>query len=681
MKLKKLTLKNIRSYESQSLVFPEGSILLSGDIGSGKTSILLAIEFALFGLQPGQRGMSLLRNGKDQGKVSLELEIDDDKITIERTLRRGSKTVSQDSATIEINGTREDLSITELKTKIFTLLNYPTETIRKTNFLYRYTVFSPQEGMKQIILEDPEQRLNVLRHVFGVDKYKKVKENAQIISLKLREKSRQLQIKASYLDEDNDALENSKEKIKKIGAQILEKESILKEKKSTRKEIESALEEVKSKMEEKRKFDNEIEKTRIMVSNKKFRTMQLEEERESTKQKISHEEPKISDEHISQIKKLIDEKKANLEILSEKRIGFKAAINSLELKKEEDLKKKNRIFKIDICPTCLQNVSEVHKHNILNETESLLKKSEKESENYQQELQKIDSTIRDENIILENLTAKNLELEKLKTKAKEFLEAKKDFEKLEKSISLLKNDSKILEDHISSLKQASFDLTKFATIAQEKEAQLKVAFQSEKTVEIQIAESKKEIELLEIEIQNLNKKIKEKEQTSQELSKTLKLEEWISRDFMPLLTFIEQNIMFKLRQEFSSLFNKWFEILTNDTFFVHLDENFTPIILQGEYELDYAFLSGGERTAIALAYRLALNQTINSIFSKIKTSDLVILDEPTDGFSDQQLDKVRDVLQELKISQLLIVSHEQKVESFVDNVIKLQKEGENSVIG
>jgi len=59
--------------------------------------------------------------------------------------------------------------------------------------------------------------------------------------------------------------------------------------------------------------------------------------------------------------------------------------------------------------------------------------------------------------------------------------------------------------------------------------------------------------------------------------------------------------------------------------------------------------------------------------SKIKTKDLVILDEPTDGFSEQQLDKLRDVLQQLDVKQMIIVSHEQKIEGFVENVIKFKK--------
>ena len=70
MKLKKITLQNIRSYEKETIEFPNGSTLLSGDIGVGKTSILLALQFALFGLQPGQKGASILRNGESEASVS-----------------------------------------------------------------------------------------------------------------------------------------------------------------------------------------------------------------------------------------------------------------------------------------------------------------------------------------------------------------------------------------------------------------------------------------------------------------------------------------------------------------------------------------------------------------------------------------------------------------------------------
>ena len=189
MKVKKISLNNIRSYKDQEILFPEGSTLLSGDIGSGKTSILLGIEFSLFGLQPGQKGSSLLRNGEDEGGVKIEFEVDEKEVIIERTLKRG-KSISQDYCSIIVDGAKKEVSVTELKTMVLDLLNYPMEFAKKQNFLYRFTVYTPQEEMKQIILQDPDTRINTLRHVFGIDKYKKILENTSILLTKLREEKR-----------------------------------------------------------------------------------------------------------------------------------------------------------------------------------------------------------------------------------------------------------------------------------------------------------------------------------------------------------------------------------------------------------------------------------------------------------------------------------------------------------
>jgi len=151
------------------------------------------------------------------------------------------------------------------------------------------------------------------------------------------------------------------------------------------------------------------------------------------------------------------------------------------------------------------------------------------------------------------------------------------------------------------------------------------------------------------------------------------IEFWLNNKFLQFILFTEKNVMLKLREDFSNIFSQWFSILVSDSITVRLDESFSPIIQQSDYEVEYDYLSGGERTAVALAYRLALNQTINSLLSRIKTRDLVILDEPTDGFSESQLDKMRDVLNQLNVKQLILVSHEQKIEGFVNNIIKFKK--------
>ena len=106
MIFKNIRLKNIRSYKETEIAFPEGAVLLAGDVGSGKTTVLLAIEYALFGLQPGQRGSSLLSNGEEYGEVSLEIDIDGTKVVIDRGLKRNVKSINQDFAAITINDIR-----------------------------------------------------------------------------------------------------------------------------------------------------------------------------------------------------------------------------------------------------------------------------------------------------------------------------------------------------------------------------------------------------------------------------------------------------------------------------------------------------------------------------------------------------------------------------------------------
>jgi exonuclease SbcC len=148
---------------------------------------------------------------------------------------------------------------------------------------------------------------------------------------------------------------------------------------------------------------------------------------------------------------------------------------------------------------------------------------------------------------------------------------------------------------------------------------------------------------------------------------------------MEIITGIETNVLAKLRNDFSKLFNEWFSTLVSDTLSVRLDESFSPVISNQDYEIEYEFLSGGERTAVALAYRLSLNQILNSMLSRINTKDIIILDEPTDGFSEQQLDKMRDILEQLNSKQTIIVSHEQKIEGFVDNIVRIKKDDSSGI--
>ena len=142
MKLKKIILENIRSYINQEIEFNNGITLLSGDIGSGKSTVLQALDFALFGIQKSLvSGQALLRNGSTKGSVELHFEIENLPIVIKRNLKKSKDSVVQDSGYIIKNGTKLDATAVELKQNILELLNYPQELLTKSkSIIYRYTV-------------------------------------------------------------------------------------------------------------------------------------------------------------------------------------------------------------------------------------------------------------------------------------------------------------------------------------------------------------------------------------------------------------------------------------------------------------------------------------------------------------------------------------------------------------
>ncbi len=675
MIIEKIILKNIRSYEYQEIIFPKGSILLSGDVGSGKTSILLGMEFALFGLQPGQRGASLLRNGVSEGGSILEFNLNGKKIIIERNLVKKGKTISQDYCSITIDGKKYDFSITELKDKILEILNYPRDFLKKQNILYKFTVYTPQEEMKQIILEDPETRINTLRHVFGIDKYKIILENMSMLTSKLREEKRIKEEAINNLEQDksNLILKEEEMEAKRYNLVSVEKNFFLMS--EERKKIQKEKDEISEKIEERKRIQQEIEKTKIIISNKNdtlSTNLRMTEQLEFQIKEIS--EIAFSEKMVSDAEQKMKFLKTEKESLNNENLQIISKINSLNLKNQDNDLIKKKLGHIEICPTCLQDVDPVYKTNVLNKIDSDVSENKKKITELSAEKDAVSKRI---SIINENIFSeekKLRELSILKLKIQDANEKRKRLEDIKKINEAIQKDIVILNNHLEILSETAFEMSKFNNLFELKQKEFENALKKERMAEIKVAELKKEIEVFSWQIDEFKERIKKTEDIKKKLDYIASLESWLSKNLSPLISLIEKNVMIKLKTEFSEFFSKWFSMLVSDAFDVRLDDNFTPLIEYQDYEIDYAYLSGGERTAVALAYRLSLNQVINSLLSKIKTKGLVILDEPTDGFSEQQLDKMRDILRQLDAEQLIIVSHEQKIESFVENVIRFKKE-------
>jgi len=678
MLFKKLILENIRSYENLEIEFPKGSVLLAGDIGSGKTSILLGLQFALFGLQPGQKGSSILRQGSDNAYTCLKIEIDGEIITLERTIKKSkSGSITQDSNVITTGVKREELSTSEMKDRVIKLLNYPKEFAKKSNLLYKFTVYTPQEEMKAIVQEKPEVRLDTLRHIFGIDRYKRIKENAAILLQKIKEAVKIKEVLVSELnllkEKFTSENENKITLAKETNNLNIDYQQLIK----TKEDSENKLNSIQNILDEKKELDSEIEKLTILLQGKKDLESRMKKEI-ILMQKQIHEKIDFSEERLREVLGLFEKHRSILEEKNSKFLEVSSRISALDSKKERPLNLKNQITSLENCPTCLQSVSQDHKHKIGIKIQYDIEEINRELELKIQQKQILVKDIEKEKELIGGYETdkNNLQQNKIKYEHQRTIETK-----IKSDAFILDRTSNKITEHQNQIKQFQI---KIQTFAQSQEAFdiAKKEFQNINEImrikEITIATKNKELELLKIKLTELSLEIKKKEKTREEINHLRGLQDWIQKNFITLIDSTEKSVMVQLRNEFSMIFSEWFSSLVSDSLSVRLDEDFTPIITNQDYELDYSFLSGGERTATALAYRLSLNQVLNSQ-SNIKTKDIVILDEPTDGFATEQIDKMRDIFEQLNAEQTILVSHEEKIESFVDHVIRIKKDGTSKI--
>jgi exonuclease SbcC len=204
MLLTHLSLKNIRSFNDGSEVsidIPEGTVLFEGDVGSGKSTILYAVEFALFGLGD-MSGGYLLSEGASSGHARIRVIQGGRNLEVYRGLRRTGENVVQENCYISEDGARTELSPGDLKQRVISLLgfNEPSHP-RAESLVFRYAVFTPQEQMKEIIQRNPDERLLVIRRVLGIQSYQVAAENSDLIHRHLRNEAKAIEAATEDLEE------------------------------------------------------------------------------------------------------------------------------------------------------------------------------------------------------------------------------------------------------------------------------------------------------------------------------------------------------------------------------------------------------------------------------------------------------------------------------------------------
>lgn len=840
MIIKSLELENIRSYKKETIEFKEGINFLSGDIGSGKSSILQAIEFALFGFKKGDlEGFQLLRKGETTASIKLILKDKSREIEIFRIIKKAKKTdsITQESSYLRINENLIELSASELNAQVFELLNFPKEFLTKDkNLIYRFTIYTPQEQLKEIIFAESDKRLEVIRKIFAIDKYKqlqdaifiyntKIREDKKVFSARLEPKEKLAKEIAELVTQINQLNEKQKillekENISKTNIEkhklaiekrdeLLEKLSknllMLEKKKSQIEELENQLKKIKLELSDKKETLNklknqnsagqietlkkqiELEKTKIEQLNKqKYELTQTIErlekkdaKKEQTLKEINEFEIKIkslkelessfdyelTQKQLTELEQSILENKSKIKELEKipsqiKTFETQITQNEYSLKELQKtlLEKEGKVAnlsKIDFCENCLQKVEHIHKKEIENKIETekndllkMIAQKEKDSINSKKKLEKLneqnsklqkysEELIKNEQKIFDlkekekkekeqfekvKKLKDELKLTKLQTLQNEFKELEKSsLELKEKRTSLTQNSENILELN-NTISKLTLELEKIKNLEKEKEKltieidkltpeekssietiktkedllnkitefetkqnQLKKdkftlnqnfekLYENQRLISEKLSSAKTQIEDKTKYLNEKNKEINIINQIETKYKKLLETENFLNQKVLAISSKIEKVVFTKYYSEFSEEFENLFHQLIEDNEIdVRLDSEFSPIIEQNGYDIDIKNLSGGEKSSLAVAYRLGLKKIIENNLSGRQKLSLLILDEPTDGFSNEQIDRLGSILKHSNLKQTILVSHDEKIESIADSVLKIEK--------
>ena len=190
LQLRHLRVRNIRSYEAGDVEFPPGTTLLTGDVGSGKTSLLYAVEMALFGVAEVDAAY-LVRHGASHAEVDVEFEDAEHRYTLRRRFRRvrrkGRVSFEPEKIGLTVDGAETAYSATELRQRVIELLGFPDNPNPQAHSdLWRWAVYVPQERMRDILGARPQDRLETVRKALGVERYRTAADNAQELGSDLR---------------------------------------------------------------------------------------------------------------------------------------------------------------------------------------------------------------------------------------------------------------------------------------------------------------------------------------------------------------------------------------------------------------------------------------------------------------------------------------------------------------
>ena len=417
-----IELVDFLSHSDTKLKFEDGVTIFVGDNGAGKSSIIDAITFSLFGQHTRKSNKGLIRRGTNQGYAKIEFSIKDKKYeTVRKIDTKGSLSAIFSETT---NNNRVEIAAGERKQFGESM----TEQVEKTigmNFEKLKIASIVQQGeLNSIINAKPREFKELLNAIIGIDKLDIASDTMQKVTKEFRKKIRT--DLGGHDDTDIEFLTKDFEKCQyDIKEAEPEKNQLESQKKSEHRELEELLKKEETDTPKRDKI-NQLE------SQKKELLRYVKETIQGIQQEIQENERKIDD-----CKNCFEELKL--------KTGFEGKLEKVE---EEDKEVIKKIQEITTQIVSLKGKQEL-KRDKINQLESqkkeLLRYVKETIQGIQQEIQENERKIDDCKNCFEELKLKTGFEGKLEKVEEEDKEVIKKIQEITTQIVSLKEKEKLAE--------------------------------------------------------------------------------------------------------------------------------------------------------------------------------------------------------------------------------------------
>jgi exonuclease SbcC len=192
MIINRLVLKNFKRFKDEEVRFKDGITGILGNNGTGKSSLVQAIFFALYGVQAtgiaADYIVSSFASQKEKCEVRLDFRIGGDNYTVLRTFRKGKTTIHE--ATFHKDGKLMATGVSQVEAEV-------RRTLGMGPVDFKNTIYAGQKDLLTLLENTPGKRKEWFLRALGIDYLKT--ESDTILKERIDTKTAELQRKEGEL--------------------------------------------------------------------------------------------------------------------------------------------------------------------------------------------------------------------------------------------------------------------------------------------------------------------------------------------------------------------------------------------------------------------------------------------------------------------------------------------------